>query len=213
MASRVQRDRCRAASRRAAAVDSCSSAPGLRDGNRVVVEVGQLERRARACRRWRADSAPMRRSPFGASARELGDEPTVARRRAPRARSSSSMLEHREVLAGCVDTSASGTWCDAERPFDRHAVDDLRARSSPSACAARSRASAAWSRDAAALARASLDRAESRVTVVERRRERLVNARADRRLRRSARRSRGRRAGSRMLSSLARPSTVGPAIL
>ena len=114
--------------------------------------------------------APIRRVARRAPARaSSARERAVARRTAPRAGSSASTPRAARRCSGLSREPGERHLVRAQRALDRHAVDLLRARSSPSACAARSSASAAARSTPPSRARA-LDRARSRrATVVERR--------------------------------------------
>ncbi len=151
----------------------------------------------------------MRRVALAAPAPRAPAPGARCRRRARRGGSCASTLEHRQVL-GVVAHAGQRHLVRAEGPLDRHAVDDLRARSSPSACAARSPASAGARRRRARAPRPGW-RGSSRRQWSSACRERLVHGIGGRRRpRRSARRSRAPPAACARPRRRSRPSTVGP---
>ena len=76
--------------------------------------------------------APIRRSPFGRQRGKLGPAARRRRRTAPRGGRSASTPRAARGARGCRAGPASGTWWERKVPSAGQAVDDLRARSSPS---------------------------------------------------------------------------------
>ena len=132
----------RAGSRPSTRVASLRRGCRARHVDRVVAEVGQVEvAQQHAAVGVRVGAHPLRR-PRARSARDLGTGPAVARRTAPPAGSSASTARAAARCAGFSRGLGERHLVRAPRALDRHAVDLVRARSSPSACAARSSASA-----------------------------------------------------------------------
>ena len=152
-------------------VASLIVAPGARHVDRVVAEVGQRRGRAAAGRRWRAGSRSSAGSSSGASAASSGT-------------SAPSLVEEllRPVAPHPRPRAARGAPGSSRTSRQRHLVRapacprpaarrPPSGRSSPSACAARSSASAG-ARSRRPRGRALLDRARSRRALVERGRHR-----------------------------------------
>ena len=144
MTSRSQAPRTRVAS-----VDGRA---GLRRRRRRSRGSRAARGRAAAARRWRAGWRPCAARPRGAAraARRAARRP---RRTAPRAGSERIQRSSCAQVLGILGELGERHLVRAERALGRQAVDLLRARSSPSACAGRSSASAGAPRRPPARAR------------------------------------------------------------